>query len=1003
MQTLSSHQEVSCDKEGLLPSDILRACSNSRAVFKDSGGSFSAIGVSLGGTSSIVDGVSTPLFPCPPLPPVLRDHVPFSPICSSHVSQPNSLELPPVVPDVSLHPSAAETVASTSGFLSVLGELHSGDGQLEVSGVYLWRILDRMMLWFLIPLLLAMLFSLPHISGNVRNKLAVHLRVLLIQLWLLAKGNRGLQNPRRVGRLFQRNLRLWRWLAPSLACRYESIKLELPRACYMDHVRHRIGFDSMFVVDPVGRSGGLALLWKEAHLLDIYNFSRFHINVVVKADGGIDPWRFTSFYGQPDSTRRMESWALLNHLKPLQPLPWRALEDCELCDLGYIGPQFTWTNGCSDANYTLERLDWGVANSAWFNLFQQASVTVLATSVSDHNPVLVSFAESMEERVLLRRSFKFEAGWMRDEDYGNLVQEAWTGGDFRWGTEIKKVQNEISDMLEREDMRWKQRAKQNWYVNGDRNTKYFQSWANQCRKSNSIRTQPRGVEDFLETLEPRVTEAMNRNLCRPFIEEEVQVAAPTRVTEYRPINLCNVLYKIISKVISNRLKDVLAHIISSEQSAFILGRLITDNVLVAFETLHTMDTRLKGKEGFMAMKLDMSKAYDRLEWDFLESIIRKLRFVDRWIHLIMSCLQTVSYSILLNGQPTGHIVPTRGIRQGDPLSPYLFIICAEGLSSMLKRSSREGAITGVPISRGGTRIQHLLFADDSLIFCPANCMERDHIHWLLGKYEEASGQQINRDKTGLFFSWNTKAAVQGNIVEGTGVSSTGCYEKYLGLPTLIGRSRVSTFNGINDRIWKRINGWKEKFLSHARKEILLKLVIQAIPTYTMSLFRLPRTLCREINSMMGRMWWGHKENLGKIPWMAWNGMGRGKLDGGLGYCDFISFNIAMLAKQAWRLTIFSESLVAKILREKYYPGKDFINSSVGSRPSYDWRSICFAKSLLNDGLIWRIGDGKKIKVKGDKWIPTTHSHKIQVPLPGISPEARVCDFIDYDLNWWNIP
>jgi hypothetical protein len=226
---------------------------------------------------------------------------------------------------------------------------------------------------------------------------------------------------------------------------------------------------------------------------------------------------------------------------------------------------------------------------------------------------------------------------------------------------------------------------------------------------------------------------------------------------------------------------------------------------------------------------------------FVEGVLRKLGFANRWVDLLMSCIRSVTYSILINGQPQGLITPSRGIRQGDPLSPYLFILCAEALSSLLQSSAREGRILGVPLSRGGTRINHLLFADDSLLFCRANIREWSHIQALIGKYEEASGQLLNREKTGLFFSRNTKADIRSIISQSLGVSSTAHYEKYLGLPSLIGRSRVSTFNGIKERIWKRINGWKERFLSHAGKEILIKAVIQAIPTYTMSVFRLPKS------------------------------------------------------------------------------------------------------------------------------------------------------------------
>jgi hypothetical protein len=198
----------------------------------------------------------------------------------------------------------------------------------------------------------------------------------------------------------------------------------------------------------------------------------------------------------------------------------------------------------------------------------------------------------------------------------------------------------------------------------------------------------------------------------------------------------------------------------------------------------------------------------------------------------------------------------------------------------------------------------------------------------------ASGQQLNREKMTIFFSRNTKEEDRSIITQGLGVSSTAQYEKYLGLPTLIRRSRISTFNGIKERIWNRINGWKEKFLSHAGKEILIKSVIQAIPTYTMSVFRLPKTLCREINAIIGRFWWGHKEKDSKIAWMAWTGLGRNKLDGGLGYRDLITFNNALLAKQGWRLTKFPDTLVGRIFREKYYPTWDILGSSLGFHPLY---------------------------------------------------------------------
>ena len=160
-----------------------------------------------------------------------------------------------------------------------------------------------------------------------------------------------------------------------------------------------------------------------------------------------------------------------------------------------------------------------------------------------------------------------------------------------------------------------------------------------------------------------------------------------RVTYYKPISLCNVAYKIASKVVTNMMKSVLQEIIGENQSAFVAERLITDNVLVAHEMMNHISKKRKGKCGEMAVKLDMSKAYDRVEWDCLQLIMQKLGFHERWISTVMRCVSSMKYAVRINGQPCSHILPTRGLRQGDPLSPYHFLLCAEGLSTLLHQAT----------------------------------------------------------------------------------------------------------------------------------------------------------------------------------------------------------------------------------------------------------------------------------------------------------------------------
>ena len=181
------------------------------------------------------------------------------------------------------------------------------------------------------------------------------------------------------------------------------------------------------------------------------------------------------------------------------------------------------------------------------------------------------------------------------------------------------------------------------------------------------------------------------------------------VSQYRPISPCNVLYKIFSKVLANRLKKFMPELITKHQSAFAKNRLISDNVLIAFETLHCMKNYNSRKTGFMALKLNMSKAYDRVEWNYLQKLMEKMGFCSRWIGLIMECVRTISYLILMNGDPKGLINPTRGIRQGVPLSPFLFLLCTEGLHGLIKKAARAKEINGFSICKRGPKLTHLFF------------------------------------------------------------------------------------------------------------------------------------------------------------------------------------------------------------------------------------------------------------------------------------------------------
>uniref|UniRef100_A0A453CB70 Reverse transcriptase domain-containing protein n=1 Tax=Aegilops tauschii subsp. strangulata TaxID=200361 RepID=A0A453CB70_AEGTS len=332
-----------------------------------------------------------------------------------------------------------------------------------------------------------------------------------------------------------------------------------------------------------------------------------------------------------------------------------------------------------------------------------------------------------------------------------------------------------------------------------------------------------------------------------------KVKNPKRIKDLRPISLCNVVYKLVSKVIANRLKVVLPNVISENQSAFVPGRLITDNVLTAYEISHYLMNKRNGRSGVAAIKADMSKAYDRVEWSFLKAMLSKLGFSRRWVALVMRCVRTVRYQIKVNGGLTQQFSPSRGLRQGDPISPYLFVICAEGLSVLLLDAEEKGVMHGVKICPRAPCVSHLLFADDSMLLIRADQQEA------LQLYEACSGQCINTEKSAIMFSPNTcdndRTAVKAEL----GIHSEDWNEKYLGLPVHVGRSRKRAFSYIKRNICGRVYGWQERLLAKESKEALVKAVGQAIPTYAMSCFDLTKTFCSELNTLLSNFWWSQQD------------------------------------------------------------------------------------------------------------------------------------------------
>ncbi|KAH9681143.1 putative reverse transcriptase/RNA-dependent DNA polymerase [Citrus sinensis] len=295
-------------------------------------------------------------------------------------------------------------------------------------------------------------------------------------------------------------------------------------------------------------------------------------------------------------------------------------------------------------------------------------------------------------------------------------------------------------------------------------------------------------------------------------------------------------------------------------------------------------------------------------------------------------------------------------------------------------------------------VSHLLFADDSLVFTKASIEDCRNLKVIFDSYAAASGQIFNYEKSSMFYSGKLSAEQISAIKNIFQLKMLSKFEKYLGLPSMIGRKKTSFFNEVKLKLLSKISNWQYKFFSSGGKEVLIKAVAQAVPAYAMSVFKIPSTLCEDIQKAMAKFWWGNKKEKHGIHWASCERMSHAKHRGGLGFRDISSFNQALVAKQSWRIIQDSESLMARVLKARYFKHEGFLNAKIGTNPSFIWRSILWGRKIILKGTRWRIGSGEDVQVYNSNWLPRPTTFRPISPRT-LAVDTKVVDLIGPEREW----
>jgi hypothetical protein len=481
---------------------------------------------------------------------------------------------------------------------------------------------------------------------------------------------------------------------------------------------------------------------------------------------------------------------------------------------------------------------------------------------------------------------------------------------------------------------------------------------------------------------------------------------PLVPADYRPISLCNVIYKIIAKCIANRLKPHLPDYIHPSQQAFIEGRRISNNIIIAQEITHSFALSSWNEKAFM-LKIDLAKAFDRLEWNFIVSALERKGLHNHFINLIYSCVSSPCFSVIINGQPYAKFKSQRGIRQGCPLSPYLFVLAINELSIALQEAMSMNEFAGITLGPNCPSIHSLLFADDLLVCGQATSLEAIRMKSIIQEFCSRSGQIPNWSKSGIIFSKNVDINMRITIKHTFPVPDIDNNFMHLGHPLVIpGRNRNDAYNFIVDKFKSKLSSYKADKLSHAARLELIKSVFSSIPVYYMSNIIFSKKFIAKLTTIIRSFWWtGVREetNAKSLCLKAWKDICAPRKEGGLGIRNLQAINQGLILMAAWRIAEQPDNFLHAVLKSKYFPDSSIWRPNSSSPKSAFWSSILKVLPILKENSFYQISQGNS-SIWSTPWCTgwsNIYDSLITQPHDFTYP-AQVKDLWETNQKTWNV-